>query len=152
MTARINKVPPSNFRNDDFLTSCDCAGDGLDGVPAIVRVDVSKRYEEDNRKRGSEQNYFNFIDYRKIVQKNWDVFSDCLAYGKKGGKEKGTEWMVELNEKRNSVAHSSSGVSLSFEDLAQVQEYEDWLRRQIAGGNASTSANESIEPENSSGT
>ena len=105
----------------------------IDGVPPAVRVDVSKRYEEDNRKRGSEQCYFNFIDYRKIVQKNWEIFSGTLAYGKKSGKEKSTDWMAELNEKRNSVAHSSSGVWLSFEDLAQLREYDDWLRRQLAG-------------------
>jgi len=33
--------------------------------------------------------------------------------------------------------------------LNQVQDYEEWLRRQIAGGNASASADESIEPDNS---
>jgi DNA sulfur modification protein DndB len=85
---------------------------------------------------------------RKIVTDNWDLFSEIFAYGKKGvGKEKGTLWMEELNQKRNCVAHSSSGVSLSIEDLNQVQEYEEWLRRQIAGGNTAGSTEESTEQE-----
>ncbi|TAL07390.1 MAG: hypothetical protein EPO07_00280 [Verrucomicrobia bacterium] len=77
---------------------------------------------------------------------------EIFAYGKKGvGKEKGTQWMEDLNQKRTCVAHSSSGISLSIEDLNQVQEYEEWLRRQITGGSSSDSADISIEADNSSG-
>ena len=122
------------------------------GVPKQVRLEVTKRFEEDDGKRGGRENYFDLIHYRKIVTDNWELLSEIFAYGKKGvGKDKGTLWMEELNEKRRCVAHSSSGVSLSIEDLNQVQEYDDWLRRQIAGGNASASADESIEPESSTG-
>jgi len=130
----------------------DESGWWMDGVPKQVRLEVTKRYEDDDGKRGGKEKYFDFIQYRKIVTDNWELLSEIFAYGKKGvGKDRGTQWMEDLNQKRNCVAHSSSGVSLSIEDLNQVQEYEDWLRRQIAGGNASASADESIEPENSSG-
>jgi len=122
----------------------------MEGVPKQVRLEVTKRFEEDDGKRGGKEKYFDLIHYRKIVTDNWELFSEIFAYGKKGvGKDKGTQWMEELNQKRNCVAHSSSGVSLSIEDLNQVQDYEEWLRRQIAGGNASASADESIEPDNS---
>jgi len=104
----------------------------MEGVPKQVRLEVTKRFEEDDGKRGGKENYFDLIHYRKIVTDNWELLSEIFAYGKKGvGKDKGTLWMEELNEKRRCVAHSSSGVSLSIEDLNQVQEYDDWLRRKL---------------------
>ena len=107
----------------------------MEGVPKQVRLEATKRFEEDDGKRGTRDKYFDFIHYRKIITDNWELFSDVFAYGKKGvGKEKGTVWMEELNQKRNCVAHSSSGITLSIEDLNQIQEYEEWLRCQIAAG------------------
>jgi DGQHR domain-containing protein len=115
----------------------------IEGVPKSVRLETGKRFEEDDGKRGEKEKYFDFIHYRKIIIENWDLFSEVFAFGKKGvGKDKGTQWMEELNQKRNCVAHSSSGISLSLSDLNQIQEYEEWLRQQIAGrGGASTQSN-----------
>jgi DNA sulfur modification protein DndB len=120
----------------------------MEGIPKQVRLEVTKRFEEDDGKRGEREKYFDFIHYRKIITENWDLLSELFAYGKKGvGKDKGTQWMEDLNQKRNCVAHSSSGISLSIEDLNQVQEYEEWLRRQLAGGSASNTNEESNDPD-----
>lgn len=129
----------------------DESGWWMDGIPKQVRLEAGKRFEEDDGKRGTKERYFDFIHYRKIVTDNWDMFAEVFAYGKKGvGKEKGTQWLEELNQKRNCVAHSSSGVSMSIEDLNQVQDYEEWLCRQLAGKGGAASGNELAEPENPS--
>lgn len=51
--------------------------------------------------------------------------------------------MGELNEKRKIVSHASSAISLSLEDLAQLQEYEVTLAEKISG-RASTSDGEAV--------
>jgi DNA sulfur modification protein DndB len=62
------------------------------------------------------------------------LFRDLLSFGKRGaGKEKATAWLNELNEKRKIVSHASSAVSLTIEDLAQLQEYENSLVAKISG-------------------
>ena len=123
----------------------------IDGIPKQVRLEAGRRFEDDDGKRGAKEKYFDFINYRKIVTDNWDLFGEVFGYGKKGvGKERGTSWMEELNQKRNCVAHSSSGVTLSIEDLSQIQEYEHWLNQQIEGRNDPTIEDEPSDSESSS--
>jgi DNA sulfur modification protein DndB len=98
------------------------------GVPKQVRMDASARSESDDNKRGAKEAYFDLMDYRKIALSQWLLFQPVLGYGKKNdGKEKQTKWLVDVNEMRNSVAHASSGVSLSIEKVSQLQQYETWL-------------------------
>jgi DGQHR domain-containing protein len=104
------------------------------GVPKPVRLKVIERFEEDDGKRGGKEHYFEFIDYRKIALENWALFEPILAYGKAGSKDKRTLWMVFVNDKRNIVSHVSSGVTLSIEDLNQLEQYDAWLSRRNAGG------------------
>jgi DGQHR domain-containing protein len=104
------------------------------GIPKNVRLKVTERFEQDDGKRGSKEAYFELIDYRKIALENWGIFEELLGYGKKTeSKDKRTAWMAVLNEKRNLVSHISSGVSLSIEDLSQLQEYDQWLCNKIGG-------------------
>jgi len=103
-----------------------------EGVPKSVRLEVSKRVESDDNKRGCREAYFDFIDYRTIVQNNWPVFQKLLGYGKKSdSKDKQTKWMVDINEWRNQVAHASSGVVLKIDTLSQLEAYEQWLNNQL---------------------
>lgn len=111
------------------------------GVPKSVRLAVTKRFEEDDGKRGGKEYYFDLIDYRKIVQDHWEVFEPLLAYGKKGSKEKRTEWMVFVNDRRNIVSHASAATSISTADLNQLQQYEQWLTDQVSGKHDSESVN-----------
>ena len=100
------------------------------GVPKAVRVRIAPQAEEDGYKRGAKENYLNFIDYQKIALDNWATFQSILGYGKSGNKEAKLGWLNFVNEKRNMVSHASSGVTLSFEDLAQLEDYERWLHHQ----------------------
>lgn len=105
------------------------------GVPKGVRLKVTQRFEEDDGKRGGREHYFDLIDYRDIVQTNWELFEPILASGKpgSGSKDKRTLWMNSLNEKRRIVSHASSAVSLSIEQLNELEVLEKWLLGQIAG-------------------
>jgi DNA sulfur modification protein DndB len=98
------------------------------GIPKQVRIEVTKTAENDDNKRGTREAYFNLMDYRKIVLENWTIFQNLLGYGKKNdSKDRQTKWMVEVNEKRNAIAHASSGVSLSIEELDELENYQAWL-------------------------
>jgi DNA sulfur modification protein DndB len=99
----------------------------MTGVPKTVRVKVSERFEEDEGKRGSKENYFDLIDYSKIAMQNWPLFEPILAYEKTGKKESRIHWLNVVNEKRNIVSHPSSAVTLTLDDLAALEEYERWL-------------------------
>ncbi len=102
------------------------------GVPKKVRLEVSARSESDDAKRGGKEAYFELIDYRKIVLEKWDLLGPVVGYGT-GNKDKKTKWIVTLNDKRNIVAHPSSGISLSLEELAELEGYENWLKGKISG-------------------
>ncbi|ABR91635.1 Hypothetical protein mma_0577 [Janthinobacterium sp. Marseille] len=104
----------------------------VEGVPQVVRLEVMGRYEKDNRKRGAPQHYFELIDYRRIALDHWDLFEPILGFERSGNKEKKTKWMVSLNEQRNIVSHPSSAVSLSLEQLAELEGYEAKLTEQLA--------------------
>lgn len=100
----------------------------LFGVPKPVRLEVRQRAESDDNKRGSTEAYFELIDYRRIALHQWSIFEPLLGYGKSGNKEKRTKWLVEVNDKRNIVSHPSSGISLTLEQLAVLEEYDAWLQ------------------------
>jgi DGQHR domain-containing protein len=102
-----------------------------EGVPGSIRGKVTGRMEEDKNKRGGKEYYFDLIDYKKIIQENWEIFENTFAFGK-GNKGKKTEWLDLINETRKIVAHASSGKTVSIEDFTRIREYYDWLKGQIA--------------------
>jgi hypothetical protein len=104
----------------------------MTGVPKTVRVKVSERFEEDEGKRGSKEHYFDLIDYAKIALQNWELFEPILAFEKTGKKESRIHWLNIVNEKRNIVSHPSSAVTLTFDDLAALEEYERWLAAKVS--------------------
>ncbi len=103
----------------------------LMGVPKSVRLRVTERFENDDGKRGSKEYYFDLIDYKKIAMENWQVFEPLLAYGKQGNKDIKTSWLDFVNEKRNLLYHSSSGVNVSIDVLNQLQNYQEWLSNRM---------------------
>ena len=98
-----------------------------DGVPQQVRTRVVQRREEDQARRGGNEFYFDLIDYRTLATHNWTVFQDILGYGK-GSKDKRTEWIARVNEIRKRAFHPSSGGLVSFDELDELQRYDDWLK------------------------
>jgi DGQHR domain-containing protein len=103
------------------------------GIPQGVRIEAGKKYELAGADRGGgRENYFNFIDYKEIIIKNWDVFGHLFGQGKANAKrETRIAWIQKVNDLRNIVAHSSSGRSVELEQLAELEEYGEWLRKQI---------------------
>ncbi|EQD75277.1 hypothetical protein B1B_02208, partial [mine drainage metagenome] len=101
-----------------------------DGIPQQVRQRVVQRRDEDQAKRGGNEFYFDLIDYRTIAAHNWNIFQDILGYGK-GSKDKRSEWILQVNEIRKRAFHPSSGGLVSFDELDELQRYEDWLKRLV---------------------
>jgi DGQHR domain-containing protein len=116
------------------------------GVPKTVRVKVGQRFEEESGQRGAKEHYFDLIDYSKIALDNWKLFEPILAYGKPGSsKEKRLSWLDFVNEKRKIVAHPSAAVTLTLEELTQLEEYQGWLDSKVSApspGRAAASAEE----------
>jgi DNA sulfur modification protein DndB len=102
----------------------------IQGVPKPVRLEVARRIENDDNKRGAREAYLDLIDYRTIALSQWTLFQQVIGYGKKTeSKDKQTKWLQEVNEMRNTVAHASSGVTLSVEQVAILDGYEQWLKK-----------------------
>jgi DNA sulfur modification protein DndB len=58
------------------------------------------------------------------------LFQQILGYGRKSeSKDKQTKWLQQVNEMRNVVAHASSGISLSVEQVNTLDGYEQWLKQ-----------------------
>jgi hypothetical protein len=107
------------------------------GVPKPVRLKITQKYEEDDRQRGSYECYFDLIDYVKIATSKWDLFQPILGYGT-GVKDKQLSWLNFVNLKRNIVFHVSSGKTLTIDELSQLEEYGEWLRRKVGELSAAT--------------
>lgn len=101
------------------------------GVPKNVRKKVDDRINESDGKAGTREQNFDLIHYREIIKQNWDVFGGVFAYGT-GNKDKRTVWIAEVGTMRNTVKHPSRREFLSFDKLAQLQGYQDWLKTQFS--------------------
>ncbi len=108
----------------------------IEGIPKQIRLKVTQRNEDDDFKRGGKEFYFDLIDYRNIVLHNWNIFGKLLGHGKANvAKDKRTLWINDINEIRKIVSHGSSGRSVTLEQLAELEEYEEWLNEQIKKAN-----------------
>ena len=105
-----------------------------EGIPTTIRTKATARMEDDKNRRGGKEYYFDLIDYRKIITDNWETFEKIFAFGK-GSKDKRTEWLEFVNETRKIVAHASSGKTVGIEDFTKLEEYDNWLKKQIEGPN-----------------
>jgi hypothetical protein len=104
------------------------------GVPEGIRKKVRERYEEGKGSRGGTEFYFDLLDYKAIIVNNWDLLQPIFGRGKKNdGKEKGTAWLAVLNERRRVIMHPSAAVTLTLEEVAELEEYERWLISQLSG-------------------
>jgi DNA sulfur modification protein DndB len=105
------------------------------GIPKRIRAEVVTRVEQDDNKRQTKEAYFDLIDYRTIVLGEWSLFQNLMGIGKKtDSKDRQTKWLSDLNEMRRIVAHSSSGVTLTVEQLDELLRFERelLLRRKSA--------------------
>lgn len=103
-----------------------------EGVPRNIRTELVARAERDDNRRGSREAYLELIEYRTIVQSQWSLFQKLMGFGKKSeSKDKQTKWFVDLNDMRRIVAHSSSGVTLSIEQLSELEQIERTLSERM---------------------
>ena len=106
----------------------------VQGVPKAIRMKATQRQEDDDNQRGRREYYLDLIDYRDIVLNNWLLFQDLLGLGKPNqSKQKRTQWIVDLNERRKIVMHASSGRYVTLDELAEVRSYDEWLAAQVNG-------------------
>lgn len=97
------------------------------GVPAQIRKKAAERLEEEQGK-GSKESYLDLIDFRVIAMNNWNLFGEMVAFEKSGNKEKRTQWIVRLNDMRKIVMHPAKQQVLTWDQLADLQRYDGWLR------------------------
>ena len=96
-----------------------------EGIPQKIRTKAAERQEEEKGKGGRED-YLDILDFRKIVLENWQIFQDVLAHGA-GSKDKKTKWIEQLNSMRKIVMHPAKAQYITWDELATLKEYKEWL-------------------------
>lgn len=104
-----------------------------EGIPEKVRLKVTQRIEADKGALGDREDNFDLLDYRAIIMANWTLFKDMLGRDS-AGRDKGTNWLERLNDLRRIVMHPSREALIDWGSLAQLEEYRDWLDRQLEDG------------------
>jgi hypothetical protein len=85
------------------------------GVPKKVRLEVGKRFESDDGKRGTKPAYFELIDYRDIATERWDIFGPILGYDQGGNNlEVGTAIFNIIDQTLKCVATVELEPALAF--------------------------------------
>jgi DNA sulfur modification protein DndB len=102
------------------------------GIPRATRQRIDKLRNEEAVPRARES-LFDLIDFRSIIEDNWDLFGAILVQGA-GNKEKKTKWLVRLNEIRNVAAHPANG-PVPLEDVEYLHETERWLKTRLDEAN-----------------
>ena len=103
----------------------------FEGIPAAIRTKIAQRIEESGGKAGAREQNFELIHYRDIIEHNWQLFGDLLGSDQHGNRKKKTEWIVDVGQMRNVVMHPSRREYLSFEKLAQLNTYWEWLAERL---------------------
>jgi hypothetical protein len=76
-----------------------------DRIPTTIRQECAKRQEEEGC-RYPKHAYFDLIDLKTIMGKNWPLFEPHFkAVGLEGGKERSLAWIDGLNQIRRLVGH-----------------------------------------------
>ena len=87
---------------------------------------ITKAQQEDVEDRLPLENYLDFISFKKIVEKDWDIFKENFNIPEKGekGKHKNLKWMDRINKLRRIPSHKNSEErQYEKKDL----EYIDWI-------------------------
>jgi DNA sulfur modification protein DndB len=101
----------------------------MGGVPKSVRKKIDDRRNEVGPKARQREDYFDLIDYRDIAVQNWSIFRDTL--GDDQGRDKGTKWMVDVNDLRNRFSHASKEQAATAEDVRYLRKMLEALETRI---------------------
>ncbi len=106
----------------------------MEGVPEKTRQVVSQRYEEDRGRQGSKGYYFDFLDYKGVIQQNWVLFQDILQHDDSCNTiENCTAWIDKIDDVQNLTIQEKA---ITLEQFTELEMYGEWLRervRQISG-------------------
>jgi hypothetical protein len=78
-----------------------------EGVPANIRMKCAQRQEEEGASQlYPKEAFLTLIELRDIATKNWSLVGNVIeTIGDGQGKERGTAWLLELNDVRKLLAH-----------------------------------------------
>jgi len=105
----------------------------FEGVPPKV-IQAAQHKEIESKGATKFLQNVTLVDYQKIIKNNWIVMRDTFAYGERDnvGKDQGTKWIDEVNQRRNIVAHTGAREEfLGPDDLELLEKYSNWLEKQI---------------------
>jgi DNA sulfur modification protein DndB len=105
----------------------------MQGIPAPIRSECDKRYNESQGER-DRWRYLFFINYVDILmyRQNWDLFKDYYNIHGKGKKSSLVRWMQKINKHRTVTHHAEKG-PLSKKDVEYVRIVYDLVKTHIEG-------------------
>lgn len=97
------------------------------GIPKSVRMELSNKYEADDKPAEHKYCYTNLIHLDKIIQHNWKELISFLPKNVKADRKKLSKNLNRLNSIRNYVMHPVKGVYPTEEDFIFVKELIKYL-------------------------
>lgn len=96
------------------------------GIPYQIRVDCSKKREEDEKFREEPYKYTDLIDLRTIIDKNWRLFEPefQLVKGKLLSKKELLEAVIRSNEIRRRVMHPTRSI-VTNDEIYFLKDFHD---------------------------
>lgn len=98
------------------------------GIPANIRAECDRAWEEDEEPGEEPFCYTNFIQLKEILSHRWNLFSRFLPKPLSSDKSRFLSELVRLNRIRNYVMHPVKGLNPSIEDFAFVREFGKAIR------------------------
>ena len=87
------------------------------GIPKSVRMELSKKYEEDDEPAVHQYCYTNLIHLDKILEYNWKELISVLPKNVSADRKKLSKNLNRLNIIRNYVMHPIKGIYPTEEDF-----------------------------------
>lgn len=114
-------------------------------VPLTIRQKCAQRQEEE-RNRLPKEAYFDLIDLKTVMHKNWSLFEPFFQAASStestGGKDKSLAWLDKLNELRRLVGHPLkkhvSGYSFTVQEQELLRTADELAKRLVDNFRGST--------------
>lgn len=100
------------------------------GVPKDIQITATTTaITKDNLE--PPQNFVFLLDYKKMIEKNWDIFENIYADPEiKNGKEKQLSWFNRLSDIRNKVSHPGRA-KVTQDEFEFLSNLRTWLFERI---------------------
>lgn len=98
------------------------------GIPASIRADCARSYEEDPDPCSEPFSYTTLINLKTILDKNWSIFSELLPKRLVTNKQDLLSRLDRLNRIRNNVMHPVKGNPPSEDDFLFARDLHEFLQ------------------------